>query len=151
MSHFQALFGQPPLAIPPYSKGPTSIQALDETLSERDALLRSLKENLRQAQRRMIQKTNGHKHEAQFAVGDQVLVKLQPYCQNTVASRSCQKLAKRYYGHFPASSPEDSTWEEFETFYKLYPDFHLEDKLMKEASSQVEVKVAHEEGLPAQE
>ncbi|KAL9419741.1 hypothetical protein AB3S75_037496 [Citrus x aurantiifolia] len=45
-----------------------------------------------------------------------------------------------------ASSPEDSTWEEFETFCKLYPDFHLEDKLMKEASSQVEVEVAREEG-----
>ena len=27
------------------------------------------------------------------------------------------------------SSPEDSTWEEFETFCKLYPDFHLEDKV----------------------
>ncbi|KAH9775894.1 hypothetical protein KPL71_006537 [Citrus sinensis] len=261
MSHFQALFGRPPPAIPPYSKGSTSIQALDKALSEQDALLRTLKENLRQAQHGMIQKANAHRREAQFAVGDQVLVKLQPYRQNTVASRSCQKLAKRYYGPFPvlaqvgpvayklalpsgskihpvfhisllkpflgshtpdhhslpstsvdnqplylpaavcairtvlkqgtrcrqilvqwqASSPEDSTWEEFDTFCKLYPDFHLEDKVdfeaggddttfhiqldqpdylregqpidesncvqpMKEASSQVEVEVAHEEG-----
>ena len=261
MSPFQALFGRPPPAIPPYSKGSTSMQALDEALSEQDALLRSLKENLRQAQHRMIQKANAHRREAQFAVGDQVLVKLQPYRQNTVASRSCQKLAKRYYGPFPvlarvgpvayrlalpsgskihpmfhisllkpflgshtpdhhslpstsvgnqplylsaavcairtvlkqgmrcrqilvqwqASSPEDSTWEEFDTFCKLYPDFHLEDKVnfeaggddttphiqldqpdclpegqpidesncvqpMKEASSQVEVEVAREEG-----
>ncbi|KAH9685790.1 hypothetical protein KPL70_014094 [Citrus sinensis] len=105
--------------------------------------------------------------EAQFAVGDQVLVKLQPYRQNTVATRSCQKLAKRYYGLFHVlarvgpvaykldlpsvcairtvlkqgkqcrqvlvqwqdNSPENSTWEEFETFCKLYPDFHLEDKV----------------------
>ena len=48
----------------------------------------------------MIQKANAHRREAQFAVGDQVLVKLQPYRQNTVATRSCQKLAKRYYGPF---------------------------------------------------
>ncbi|KAH9649714.1 hypothetical protein KPL70_026087 [Citrus sinensis] len=213
MSPFQALFGRPPPAIALYSKGSTSIQALDEALSERDALLRSLKENLRQAQHRMIQKANAHRREAQFAVGDQVLVKLQPYRQNTMASCSCQKLAKRYYGPFPvlarvgpvayrlalpsgskihpvfhisllkpflgshtpdqhslpstsvdnqllylpaavcairtvlkqgtrcrqilvqwqASSPEDSTWEEFDTFCKLYPDFHLEDKVNFEA------------------
>ena len=64
MSHFQALFRQPLPAIPPYSKGSTSIQTLDEALSERDALLRSLKENLRQAQHRMIQKANAHRREA---------------------------------------------------------------------------------------
>ena len=29
-----------------------------------------------------------------------MLVKLQPYRQYTVASRSCHKLAKRYYGPF---------------------------------------------------
>ena len=31
------------------------------------------------------------------------------------------------------SSPEDSTWEEFERFCKLYPDLHLEDKVSFEA------------------
>ena len=54
MSHFQALFGRPPLLIPLYSRGSTSIQALDEVLSERNVLLCSLKEKLRQAQHRMI-------------------------------------------------------------------------------------------------
>ncbi|KAH9791984.1 hypothetical protein KPL71_003946 [Citrus sinensis] len=100
MSPFQALFGRPPPSIPPYLKGSTSIQALDKALSEQDALLHSLKENLRRAQHRMIQKANAHRRETQFAVGDQVLVKLQPYRQTTVATRSCQKLAKRYYGPF---------------------------------------------------
>ena len=61
-------------------------------------LLRSLKENLCQAQHRMIQKVDAHRREAQFSIGDQVLVKLQPYRQSTVATRSCQQLAKRYYG-----------------------------------------------------
>ncbi|KAH9765933.1 Integrase catalytic domain-containing protein [Citrus sinensis] len=186
MSPFQALFGRPPLSIPPYLKGSTSIQAIDEALSERDALLHSLKENFRRAQHCIIQKANAHRCEAQFAVGDQVLVKLQPYHQTTVATRSCQKLAKRSKIHqmfhisllkpfigsqnpaphslpstsmhnqaiyLPAAvcaiqtvlkqgkqcrqvlvqwqdnSPENSTWEEFETFCKLYPDFHLEDKV----------------------
>ena len=29
-----------------------------------------------------------------------MLIKLQPYRQSTIASRTCQKLAKRYYGSF---------------------------------------------------
>ena len=136
-------------------------------------------------------------------------MKPKPYRQNTVATRSCQKLAKQYYRPFhvlarvgpvaykldlpsgskihpmfhisllkpfigsqnpaPHSLPsismhnqplylpaavcairtvlkqgkqcrlvlvqwqdnslENSTWEEFETFCKLYPNFHLEDKV----------------------
>lgn len=49
MTPFQALYGRIPPTIPVYSKGSTSIQALDDALTERDALLRSLKEILRQA------------------------------------------------------------------------------------------------------
>ncbi|KAL9446711.1 hypothetical protein AB3S75_014388 [Citrus x aurantiifolia] len=48
----------------------------------------------------MAQKVNAHRREVQFAIGDQVLVKLRPYRQSTVAIRACQKLAKRYYGLF---------------------------------------------------
>ncbi|KAH9774757.1 hypothetical protein KPL71_006192 [Citrus sinensis] len=100
MTPYQALFGRLPPTIPPYVKSSTSIQALDEILIERDKLLKSLKDNLHQAQHRMAQKANTHRREVQFSVGDKVLVKLQPYRQYTVASRSCHKLAKRYYGPF---------------------------------------------------
>ena len=50
MTPFQALYGRNPLTILAYSKGSTLIQALNDALTERDALLRFLKENLRQAQ-----------------------------------------------------------------------------------------------------
>ncbi|KAH9679078.1 hypothetical protein KPL71_025968 [Citrus sinensis] len=100
MTPYQALFGRLPPTIPPYVKSSTSIQALDEILLERDKLLKSLKDNLRQAQHRMAQKADTHRREVQFSIGDKVLVKLQPYRQYTVASRSCHKLAKRYYGLF---------------------------------------------------
>ncbi|KAL9432323.1 hypothetical protein AB3S75_027361 [Citrus x aurantiifolia] len=232
MSPYHALFGRLPPTIPHYAKGSTSIQALEDILLERNTLLHSLKDNLNQAQHRMAQKAsntllhslkdnlnqaqhrmaqkaNAHRREAHFEVGDKVLVKLQPYRQNTLASRACQKLAKRYYGPFtvlarvghvayklelpstskihsvfhisvlkpyhgndtaishplpelsvdnhplllPAaicatrivlqqgkptpqvlvqwtdSSPENSTWENFDAFCKLYPAFHLEDKV----------------------
>ena len=100
MSPFQALYGCLPPTIPPYSRDSTSIQALDELLLERDALLYSLKETLHQTQHRMSQKANAHRRELQFAVGDKVLVKLKSYRQSIVASSLCHKLAKRYYGPF---------------------------------------------------
>ncbi|KAL9422961.1 hypothetical protein AB3S75_035111 [Citrus x aurantiifolia] len=76
MTLYQALFGRLPPTIPPYVKSSTSIQALDEIILKRDKLLKSLKDNLRQAQHRMAQKANTHHREVQFSVGDKVLVKL---------------------------------------------------------------------------
>lgn len=79
MSPYQGLYGRTPPTIPAYSKGSTTLQALEELLQERDAVLRSLKDNLRQAQQRMEQKANARRRELQLSVGDQVLVYLQPY------------------------------------------------------------------------
>ena len=60
---------------------------------ERNALLRTLKENLRRAQHWMTQKANAHRRDLQLEVGDMVLVRLQPYRQTTAAHRPYQKLA----------------------------------------------------------
>ena len=100
MSPFKALYGREPPVIPSYTKSSTSIQALDELLLERNALLTSLKSNLQVAQHRMQQKANAHRRELELRVGDQVLVKLQPYRQISVANRLSNKIAKRYYGPF---------------------------------------------------
>ncbi|KAL9441424.1 hypothetical protein AB3S75_020001 [Citrus x aurantiifolia] len=100
MSPFKALYGREPPVIPSYIRSSTLIQALDELLLERDALLTALKTNLRAAQHRMKQKANAHRRELELWVGDQVLVKLQPYRQISVANRLSNKLAKRYYGPF---------------------------------------------------
>ncbi|KAH9681158.1 hypothetical protein KPL71_026857 [Citrus sinensis] len=127
MSSFKALYGREPPVIPSYTGSSTSIQALDELLLERDALLTALKTNLLAAQHRMQQKANAHRRELELQVGDQVLVKLQPYRQISVANRLSNKLAKRYYGPFRVMErigavayrldlPPDS---------KIHPVFHI--------------------------
>ncbi|GJR35647.1 ty3-gypsy retrotransposon protein [Tanacetum coccineum] len=65
-----------PLAIIPYPPGSLKVAAVDDVLIERYGLL------------------------LEFNVGDQVLVKLQPYRQLTLAKRLSNKFAKRYYGPY---------------------------------------------------
>lgn len=50
-------------------------------------------------------KAQADKHitEFSFQVGDSVLVKLQPYRQQSLAHRTSFKLGKKYFGPFPIS------------------------------------------------
>ncbi|RVX04915.1 Retrovirus-related Pol polyprotein from transposon 297 [Vitis vinifera] len=84
--------------------GSTSIQALDEALVERNALLRTLKENLRRAQHWMTQKANAHRRDLQLEVGDMVLVRLQPYRQTTAAHRPLPKIGQTIHPVFHISA-----------------------------------------------
>ena len=127
MSHYQALFGRLPLTIPHYTKGSTSIQALEDIFLEHNTLLHSLKDNLSQARHRMAQKANAHHREAHFEVRDKVLVKLQPYRQNTIAPHAYQKLDKRYYGPFSVLARVGHVANKLElpSTFKLHSVFHI--------------------------
>ena len=48
----------------------------------------------------MKQQADKHRTEREFAVGDKVFLKLQPYIQVSVARRPHQKLAFHYYGPY---------------------------------------------------
>lgn len=57
-------------------------------------------QHLARAQQRMKIQADKHRSERQFAVGDNVYLKLQPYVQSSLAPRSNQKLAFRFFGPF---------------------------------------------------
>ena len=101
MSPFQALYGRTPPTIPYYTRTSSSVQAVDDILTQRDQLLRTLKRNLQEAQQRMTCKANAHRRDFEFSVGDLVLLCLQPYRQSTASARHSHKLSKRFYGPFP--------------------------------------------------
>nr|GEV56887.1 reverse transcriptase domain-containing protein [Tanacetum cinerariifolium] len=100
MSPFQALYGRMPLTVVPYPPGASKVAVAEDSLMERDELLRQLKSNLLAAKEHMELKANKRRREVEFQVGDMVLVKLQRYRQLTLAKRLSNKLAKRYYGPY---------------------------------------------------
>jgi hypothetical protein len=87
----------------------------------------ALRAQLTRAQDRFKKKADHNRSEREFAVGDNVLLKLQPYAQSSVANRLCRKLAYKFFGPFVIAEkfgklayklnlPEDS---------RIHPVFHV--------------------------
>ena len=87
ITSFEAVYGIPPPSLLTYVPGTARVQAVDGYLQDRDTILRELQHNLRLAQERMRCQANQHRREVSFEVGDYVYLKLQPYCQTSVAFR----------------------------------------------------------------
>nr|GEY57079.1 Ty3/gypsy retrotransposon protein [Tanacetum cinerariifolium] len=140
---------------------------MKESLVERDALLRKLKQNLSVDMHRMEMQANQNHHDVEFKSGDRVLVKLQPYRQITLAKCHYNKLSKRYYGSFEVlervgkvayrlAIPDSNkihlvfhvsllklfvaTWEMLSEFNAAYPSYHLEDKVVVKGVGNVTVE-----------
>jgi hypothetical protein len=103
-SPFKALYGYEPKvgAIPAVT--PATSTSAFEVISNRELHLQSLKQHLADAQNRMKVMADKKRRDLQFQVGDQVLLKLQPYTQSSVANRPYPKLAFKYYGPYTVSA-----------------------------------------------
>lgn len=97
-SPFKALYGVEPNigAMSNIVSSPSS--EAEEVVRDRQAYTEMLRSQLTKAQHRM--KTQGHRCERQFRVGDRVLLELQPYAQHSVVNRPYPKLAFKYIGPF---------------------------------------------------
>jgi len=76
------------------------VAQVEDNLREWDALLKLLREKLIAAQARMKLNADRHRQEQEFAPGDFVYLKLQPFQQLSIRIRGNMKLSPRFYGTF---------------------------------------------------
>jgi hypothetical protein len=70
MNPFQVAYGQKPPSVLSYLPGASKFQVIDLTLTSREAILHTLKENLVTAQNRMKQQADQCHSKRQFVEGD---------------------------------------------------------------------------------
>ena len=97
---FEITFGKPPPSIPQYLQGSSTIDAVDDFMGNRELMLNSLRKKLLKAQETMKNFADTHRRDANFQVGDWVMVKLRPHRQITAKDAPYSKLAKRFFGPF---------------------------------------------------
>jgi hypothetical protein len=66
MTPFEVVYGQKPPSVLSYLPGVSKVQAVDQTLTIREAILCTLKDNLVMAQNRMKQQADQGRSERQF-------------------------------------------------------------------------------------
>ena len=99
-SPFEALYGHPPRHFGISVLDAISIPELSSWLTDRSVMTELIQQHLARAKERMKRHADKNRTERQFQEGDLVFVKLQPYVQSTLASRSNQKLSFKYFGPF---------------------------------------------------
>lgn len=127
MTPFKALYGRDPPQLV-RTKGTTDDHPdLQTQLAEREDLLSQLQVNLHKAQQAMKFQADKKRRHVEFNVNDQVLVKLQPYRQSSVALRKHQKLGMRYFGPFPVVAKLGAVAYclGLPTTAKIHPVFHV--------------------------
>ncbi|XP_066374624.1 uncharacterized protein [Miscanthus floridulus] len=73
---------------------------LEQWLTDREFLSQLVKQQLLRALQRMKSQADKNRSEREFAVGDFVYLRLQPYVQSSVANKTSQKLSFQYFGPF---------------------------------------------------
>jgi hypothetical protein len=103
-SPFQALYAYEPKHFGIYPEEVVSVPELSVWFQDRQVMHALIKQHLSRAQLRMKKQLDKHRSERQFEIGDKVFVKLQPYVQSSLAPRSNQQLAFKFFGSYKVLS-----------------------------------------------
>jgi transposase InsO family protein len=97
---FELLYGRQPRYFGISASDKIASADTQAWLDERALVLASVRQHLLRMQQRMKHQADKNRTERQFAIGDEVFLRLQPYIQSSVARRVSQKLAFKFFGPF---------------------------------------------------
>ena len=101
-SPYKITFGKKPFNFLQYLADASNIEAVNELLTNREAIFVEFKKKLLKAQAIMKQFVDTKLKDVKFEIGDWVMVKLRPHKKSSVWGQSTEylKLAKRFYVPF---------------------------------------------------
>lgn len=99
-SPFEASYGYSPRHFGIQAMDVVSHAELGDWLQDRQVVSELIQQHLHRAKEHMKRQADKNRSERHFEVGDLVFLRLQPYIQTTLAHRTNQKLAFKYFGPF---------------------------------------------------
>ncbi|KAL4354155.1 hypothetical protein GQ457_06G012060 [Hibiscus cannabinus] len=138
LTPYQAMYGQPPPIHLPYIAGDSVVAAVDRSLQQREVAIKMLKFHIKRAHDRMKPQADKEQNDCEFQVGEWVFLKLQPYRQQSVVFRNCQKLVPKWFGPFMIIAKVGKVAHKlkFPDNSKVHPMFHV-SQLKKQVGSNV--------------
>jgi hypothetical protein len=126
-SPFEVLYGHSPRHFGVIDPADCAVADLSEWLQDRQDTMALLQQHLQRARQHMKATADKKRTDRVFAVGDWVYLKLQPYVQRTLATRSNPKLAFRYFGPFQVLQRVGATSYKLELpeSCKIHPVIHV--------------------------
>ena len=100
MTPYQAVYGQVPPILLPYTPNNSPIQEVDMVLRNQDRILHILRDNIHMERNCMKQQANQHNSKRTFQVGDMVFLCLHPHKKSSLKLKEHQKLAPKSYGPY---------------------------------------------------
>jgi hypothetical protein len=127
MTPFQALYGFPPLQVAEMFLVEDNTEDAATMLARRQEANNIIKENLKQAQDRMVHYANKNRSERELAIGDMAYLKVQPYMHSSLSIHRCIKLHSKFYGPFRVLQRVGNTAYKLllPEGCQLHPTFHI--------------------------
>jgi len=99
-SPFEVLYGYSPTQFGLQAADDAPVTDITSWLNDRELMSTVIHQHLLRAKQRMKKYADEKRSERQFKVDDWVFLKLQPYVQSSLAARSNQKLAFKFFGPY---------------------------------------------------
>ena len=99
---YEVTFGKKPFNFPEYITGSSNIEAVEHLLTDRDATFQTIRKKLLKAQESMKRQADSKRRDAQYQIGDWVLLRLRPLRQTSAkgSQPTTGKLANGFIDPF---------------------------------------------------